>query len=79
MRELQTAILAVCPAAEVEGRVGRRSSFEVTVNGSLVHTKLATMSFPDVEETVGIVQAVEAGGEPRKVNKMQEGGGCTIL
>ena len=60
-------------------KVGRRTSFEVTVNGTVIHSKLATMSFPDVQETVSIVQEVEKGGEPKTVAKMQEGGGCTIL
>ena len=51
----------------------------MTVNGSVIHSKLATMNFPDIEETVNIVTEVENGGEPKQVSKMAEGGGCTIL
>ena len=76
MEELKAAIGTAVPDAEVEGKVGRRSSFEVTVNGTVIHTKLATMSFPDIEETVTIVKGVADGKEPEKVTKMVEGGGC---
>jgi len=79
MKELKAAINAAVPDAEVVGTVGRRSSFEVTVNGTVIHTKLATMSFPDIQETVSIVKDVDEGKEPVKVSKMVEGGGCTIL
>ena len=61
------------------GKVGRRSSFEVTVNGTVIHTKLATMNFPDVAETVEIVKGVDEGKQPATVSKMAEGGGCNIL
>jgi len=79
MEELKAAIAAAAPDAEVVGKVGRRTSFEVTVNSTVIHSKLATMSFPDIEETVSIVKGVEEGKEPEKVTKMVEGGGCTIL
>ena len=42
--------------AIVKGKVGRRTSFEVSVNGSLIHSKLATGSFPDRREVVDIVR-----------------------
>ena len=45
----------------------------------MIHTKLATMNFPDIPETVSIVKSVEEGQEPVTVSKMAEGGGCTIL
>ena len=51
----------------------------MTVNGTVIHTKLATMNFPDLEETVGIVKGVSEGKEPVTVSKMGEGGGCNIL
>ena len=63
----------------ITGKVGRRTSFEVTVNGTVIHSKLSTMNFPDIEETVSIVTEVEKGGQPKQVSKMAEGGGCTIL
>jgi len=79
MKELRSAIKEAVPQAEVEAKVGRRSSFEVTVNGHVIHTKLATMNFPDIQETVSIVKDVEEGKEPATVSKMAEGGGCNIL
>ena len=79
MKELRSAIKEAVPSAQVEDNVGRRSSFEVTVDGTVIHSKLATMNFPDIQETVTIIQGVEAGQEPKKVEKMAEGGGCTIL
>jgi selenoprotein W-related protein len=41
----------------LQGYVGRRTSFEVKVNGALIHSKLTTMAFPDFTEVVAIVQA----------------------
>ena len=79
MEKLKAAISKAVPDAEVNGLVGRRTSFEVKVNDTVIHSKLATMSFPDIEETVSIVQGVNDGKEPEKVTKMAEGGGCTIL
>ena len=51
----------------------------MTVNGTVIHTKLATMNFPDIAETVEIVKGVDEGKEPATVSKMAEGGGCNIL
>ena len=52
MKELRRAIVAAVPSAEVSDEVGRTTSFEVTVDDALIHSKLATMAFPDVEEVV---------------------------
>lgn len=40
----------------MKGKVGRRTSFEVSVDGSLIHSKLATGGFPDRKEVVEIVR-----------------------
>ncbi len=47
--------------------MGRRSSFEVTVNEVVVHSKLKTMAFPDQEQVVAIVKATNEGSDPEKV------------
>ena len=54
------------------------ASFEVTVNGELIFSKLKTNSFPDYHEVVEIVESVEGGSKPVQVTKM-ESAGCNIL
>lgn len=46
-RILESAIKKLAPTATVTGRAGRVSSFEVEVNGVLVHSKLSLGVFPD--------------------------------
>jgi selenoprotein W-related protein len=43
---------AQVPGVQVVGQVGRRTSFEVKVNGVLVHSKLSTSAFPDFKESI---------------------------
>merc|ERR1712126_72075 len=76
--QLKQQLLEAIPNAEVFGKVGRRTSFEVTVNDVLVHSKLATNKFPDFDETVSMVTAVAGGAEPEKITKMTSGT-CNIL
>lgn len=38
------------PGVRIQGGTGRNRSFEVTVNGKLVHSKLETGNFPTAEE-----------------------------
>ena len=61
MKELRSAIKEAVPSAQVEDKVGRRSSFEVTVDGTVIHSKLATMGFPNNEQVATIVSEVAAG------------------
>ncbi|PRD28579.1 UNVERIFIED_CONTAM: hypothetical protein NCL1_31945 [Trichonephila clavipes] len=69
-------ILKAVPEAEVKGTVGRKSSFEVVVNGVLVFSKLKKGKFPDFNER-GLmhIKYIEAqtssngcGGEVRRGN-----------
>jgi len=72
--------MQVAPDTDFMSTVGRRTCFEVTVNGTLVHSKLATMAFPDYEATAQVVAKVAGGGEVEQVTVHQEGGSwCTIL
>jgi selT/selW/selH-like putative selenoprotein len=41
-----------------QGFVGRRTSFEVKVNGKVIHSKLSTMAFPDFKEVAMIVEVI---------------------
>ncbi len=40
---------------------GRRASFEVTMNGALLHSKLATGEYPDVEKLLAEIARRRAG------------------
>ena len=42
-------ILSEVPEAQVDGNVGRTSSFEVTINGKSVYSKLGQGAFPKFE------------------------------
>lgn len=58
---LKRAILAAVPTAEVIGAVGRKNSFEITLNGTLIHSKLKTDKMPDEKEIIALVKkAAEA-------------------
>lgn len=65
------------PQAEVSGFVGRRSSFEVTVNDMVTFSKLERGGFPNFEEVVEIVVAAENGGSVGTVKKTSST--CTIF
>lgn len=47
------------PIADVTGHIGRRSSFEVTINERLVFSKLKERDFPNFSEMVDEVVAVK--------------------
>jgi len=53
---LKRAIQAAVPEAEVTGTVGRKTSFEVTLNGELIYSKLKTGSMPKENEIVDQVK-----------------------
>ena len=54
------------------------ASFEVIVNGQVIHSKLSTNAFPDFEEVAEIVKSVEEGSNPRQVTKTSSAG-CNIM
>lgn len=60
----------------VEGQVGRRGSFEITINGEVVFSKLEIGGFPYHEDVVKSIQAAQKGGV-EKITKSKSGG-CTI-
>lgn len=76
--ELAREIRAAIPDAKVSGKVGRRSSFEIKVNGFEIHSKLKTMAWPDPTDVLDIVQDVADGQEPRVVKKHLSGSSCVI-
>ncbi|XP_029576823.1 migration and invasion enhancer 1-like, partial [Salmo trutta] len=68
-QDLASAIKRNVPDATVTGTTGRRSSFEVTVNGKLAYSKLEKGGFPDTTEMVAMVKEVSCGGKVEKVKK----------
>ncbi|XP_058127559.1 migration and invasion enhancer 1 [Anopheles ziemanni] len=59
--ELASIIRERIPDAEVVCRSGRRGSFEVQINDTLVHSKLSSLAFPDYEQVVKNVQNAKEG------------------
>jgi len=59
---LKGAILAAVPDADVTGVVGRKQSFEITLNGVVIHSKLKSEKFPEDKDIVEMVkkEAAEA-------------------
>lgn len=53
------------------------ASFEVTVNETVIHSKLERGAFPEFTEVVEIVAAADGGGSIKQVEKVQKS--CTIL
>ncbi|KAI1904157.1 hypothetical protein AGOR_G00002790 [Albula goreensis] len=60
------------PEANVSGNVGRRTSFEVTVNDKLIFSKLKAGAFPDNKEVVEMVKRASKGETVEKVKKKKE-------
>ena len=76
-QELAEHIKSAVPGAKIDGFVGRSRSFEVKVNGVVIHSKAKDGSFPDFKEVAAIVKKVDEGGEPTQVQKTHSS--CTIL
>ncbi|XP_063226607.1 migration and invasion enhancer 1 [Bacillus rossius redtenbacheri] len=69
--EMASQIHSTVPSAEVNGTEGRRGSFEVQVNGTLIHSKLSTMAFPDFSNVAEIVLNAAEGKPVQPVSKQQ--------
>ncbi|XP_050076491.1 migration and invasion enhancer 1 [Anopheles maculipalpis] len=67
--ELASIIREQFPDAEVVCHTGRRGSFEVQINGSLVHSKLGSLAFPRYED---VVQNVRNARDGLPLNKVSE-------
>ena len=77
-RELRSMIMREIPEAQVNGKVGRRSSFEVTINNQLVFSKLGQSAFPKFESVVEECIKARKGEEVKEVTEKQESS-CTIV
>lgn len=58
-KELSRYLAEKAEKAEVTGRVGRSTSFEVTINGQLVFSKLKIGKFPKFEDVQEQVQRAQ--------------------
>nr|CAD7440778.1 unnamed protein product [Timema bartmani] len=54
-------------------------SFEVQVNGQLIHSKLSTMAFPDFTNVIDIVGDAAQGKEVKSVSIQQPITDCDIM
>ncbi|KAK3612096.1 hypothetical protein CHS0354_031165 [Potamilus streckersoni] len=71
-------IVSAVPSAEVSGEVGRGTSFEISVNGHLIFSKLKLHGFPDSKKVVEEVRKVAAGGKADEITD-SESPGCNLL
>jgi len=65
-------------ALKVTGDAGRSTSFEITINGQEIYSKLKEGSFPDFDDVVRAIEEYRKSGKITAVKK-QEGGGCLIM
>jgi len=63
--------LASLPSAEVTGEKGRKTSFEVTINGKMVYSKLDSGSFPDYKDVVQACVELSEGKEAPEIKAGQ--------
>jgi selT/selW/selH-like putative selenoprotein len=58
---LRALVLQSVPQATVTGAVGPSTSFEITLNGKLIYSKLQTKKLPDEQQIlIQVQQAAEA-------------------
>uniref|UniRef100_A0A3Q3J035 Migration and invasion enhancer 1 n=1 Tax=Monopterus albus TaxID=43700 RepID=A0A3Q3J035_MONAL len=65
------------PDADVSGFVGRRSSFEIVINGQLVFSKLETGGFPYEEDVMNAIKMAQEGKPVPKITKSRAP--CVIM
>ena len=65
---LKRSIVAKFPDAVVNGTVGRRSCFEIEINGHLVFSKLEMGGFPHEEDVLAAVGQAQKG-KPEKLSR----------
>ena len=76
-RELAGTITKALPEAECVGTVGRRSSFEVVLDGTLIYSKLQSGGFPQFEDVVKAIEAVKSGASIPAIGQQQSS--CSIM
>lgn len=54
-RSMKETVEKALPNVSITDSKGRKNSFEITVNGTLVYSKLDTGNFPDLDQVVGLI------------------------
>ncbi|XP_020715446.1 migration and invasion enhancer 1-like [Ceratitis capitata] len=75
-RTLQKYIMKEQPDTDLVCLAGRRGSFEVVINGMLVHSKLKTQAFPSQGDILQQVINVRAGLPP---NYVKPESACSLM
>jgi len=75
--KLEKDILAAFPNTEVTGTKGRTTSFEVSINGKPVYSKLKAGKFPDFASVVKAVDRAARGLEPETIEPAS-GSSCSV-
>lgn len=79
-RDLRHSILKALPEAEVTGTTGRSSSFEVTIDGQLVFSKLQMDGFPSKEDVIKEAERAQKGDQPMLIEKVaQDESWCSLM
>ncbi|OCT86910.1 hypothetical protein XELAEV_18020600mg, partial [Xenopus laevis] len=68
-QELASEIQEHVTDVEIAGGVGRSGSFEITVNGALIFSKLECGGFPYGEDIVDIVKKIKEGKSVEKATR----------
>lgn len=63
---------------KVTGKTGRATSFEITVNDTVIFSKLKSKRFPDNEAVLEEIRSIMNGNDPKLVEKLDESW-CSIL
>lgn len=71
-QELKDFLNKLIPEVKVECNIGRRGSFEVKINETLVHSKLKTFAFPDYDDLAENVRNCLNGKDMKVPIKQQE-------
>ena len=71
--------LQAVPNAMVVGKVGDATSFEVTVDNALIHSKLDTFQFPDHDYVIAVVKEAEEGKKPVGIIRSSQSPTCNVL
>lgn len=77
-QELKEFLNKTIPEAKVECKIGRRGSFEVTINETLVHSKMQTLAFPVYDDVAANVRNCLEGKEMKAVQQ-QKITDCSVM